>query len=68
MDAFEKLLRLGLKHQQEREVIHVIMDVSTQEKQFNPFYAYLVQKFCEYHRRFQASYMYHSRILLSRNK
>ena len=53
VDAFEKLLRLGLKHQQEREIVHVTMDICTQEKQFNPYYAYLTQKFCEYHRRFQ---------------
>ena len=52
VDAFEKLLRLGLKHQQERELIHVIMDVCLQEKAFNPFYAYLTQKFLEYDRRF----------------
>ena len=53
MDAFEKLLRLGLNNQQEREIIHVIVDVTLQEKTFNPYYAYLLQKFCEYDRRFQ---------------
>lgn len=55
LDAFEKLLRLGLKNQQEREIIHVIMHCCLQEKTFNPFYAVLAQKFCEYDRRFQVS-------------
>ena len=55
VDAFEKLLRLNLKHQQEREIIHVVMDICMQEKEPNPFYAFLTQKFCEFHRRFQVS-------------
>ncbi|XP_078280978.1 nucleolar MIF4G domain-containing protein 1 isoform X2 [Rhinoraja longicauda] len=53
LDAFEKLLRLGLKDQQEREIIHVLVHCCLQEKTFNPFYAFLVEKFCEYERRFQ---------------
>ncbi|XP_066254134.1 nucleolar MIF4G domain-containing protein 1 homolog [Euwallacea similis] len=53
LDAFEKLLRLGLKTQQEREIIHVIVHCCLHEKSFNPFYAVLAQKFCEYDRRFQ---------------
>ena len=53
--AFEKLLRLGLKQQPEREIMHVIVDMVMQEKAFNQYYAYLAQKFCEYHRRFMVS-------------
>ncbi|XP_066139516.1 nucleolar MIF4G domain-containing protein 1 homolog isoform X2 [Euwallacea fornicatus] len=53
LDAFEKLLRLGLKTQQEREIIHIIVHCCLHEKSFNPFYAVLAQKFCEYDRRFQ---------------
>ncbi|KAK2141331.1 hypothetical protein LSH36_1120g01062 [Paralvinella palmiformis] len=53
IDAFEKLLELDLKNQQEREIIHVITDLCLQEKTFNPFYAFLMQKFCEHDRRFQ---------------
>uniref|UniRef100_A0AAR5QBH3 MI domain-containing protein n=1 Tax=Dendroctonus ponderosae TaxID=77166 RepID=A0AAR5QBH3_DENPD len=53
LDAFEKLLRLGLKNQQEREIVHVIIHCCLQEKTFNAFYAVLAQKFCEYDRRFQ---------------
>lgn len=55
IDAFEKLLRLGLKNQQERELIHVITDCCLQEKSYNQFYSYLLQKFCEYDRRFLVS-------------
>ncbi|RMC04768.1 hypothetical protein DUI87_17940 [Hirundo rustica rustica] len=53
MDAFEKLLKLGLKDQQEREIVHVILYCCLQEKTFNPFYAFLASKFCGYERRFQ---------------
>lgn len=53
IEAFERLLRMELKGQQEREIIHVIIDCCIQEKTYNPYYAYLLQKFCHYHRRFQ---------------
>ncbi|XP_006002233.1 nucleolar MIF4G domain-containing protein 1 [Latimeria chalumnae] len=58
LDAFEKLLRLGLKGQQEREIIHVLIDCCLQEKIFNPFYAFLGEKFCEYDRRFQMTFQF----------
>nr|CAD7425794.1 unnamed protein product [Timema monikensis] len=53
LDAFEKLLHLGLKNQQEREIIHVLMHCCLQEKQFNPYYGVLAQKLCDYDRKFQ---------------
>lgn len=53
MDAFEKLLRLGLKNQQEREIIHVLLHCCLQEKQYNPYYGILAQKFCDYDRKYQ---------------
>ena len=53
LESFEHLLRLGLKPQQEREIIHVAIDCCLHEKQYNPYYALLVQKFCASHRRFQ---------------
>lgn len=57
IDGFDKLLRLGLKNQQEREIIHIIVDLCLQEKKFNPFYVLLLQKFCLYHRRFQVYFV-----------
>ncbi|KAK4873571.1 hypothetical protein RN001_012931 [Aquatica leii] len=53
LDAFEQILHLGLKNQQEREIIHVILHCCLQEKVFNPYYALLSQKFCEHDRKFQ---------------
>ncbi|XP_030878488.1 nucleolar MIF4G domain-containing protein 1-like [Leptonychotes weddellii] len=50
--------RLGLKDQQEREIVHVLMDCCLQEKTFNPFYAFLAGKFCEHHRRFQMTFQF----------
>ncbi|XP_066544160.1 nucleolar MIF4G domain-containing protein 1 [Amia ocellicauda] len=58
LDAFEKLLRLGLKDQQEREIVRVLMDCCLQEKTFNTFYAVLGEKFCSYDRRFQMTFQF----------
>uniref|UniRef100_A0A667Y6K4 Nucleolar MIF4G domain-containing protein 1 n=1 Tax=Myripristis murdjan TaxID=586833 RepID=A0A667Y6K4_9TELE len=58
LDAFEKLLRMGLKDQQEREIVHVLMDCCLQEKTFNPFYAVLGEKFCSHDRRFQMTFQF----------
>ncbi|XP_044281032.1 nucleolar MIF4G domain-containing protein 1 isoform X1 [Varanus komodoensis] len=58
LDAFEKLLKLRLKDQQEREVVHVLIDCCLQEKTYNPYYAHLAAKFCEYERRFQMTFQF----------
>ncbi|KAM3929089.1 nucleolar MIF4G domain-containing protein 1 [Leptodactylus fuscus] len=58
LDAFEKLVRLGLKDQQEREIVHVLIDCCLQEKTYNPFYSFLSSKFCEYDRRFQMTFQF----------
>ncbi|XP_010005353.1 PREDICTED: nucleolar MIF4G domain-containing protein 1 [Chaetura pelagica] len=58
LDAFEKLLKLGLKDQQEREIIHVVLHCCLQEKTYNPFYAFLANKFCECERRFQVTFQF----------
>ncbi|OXB73249.1 UNVERIFIED_CONTAM: hypothetical protein H355_014621 [Colinus virginianus] len=58
MDAFEKLLKLGLKDQQEREIVHVILYCCLQEKTYNPFYAFLASKMCGYERRFQVTFQF----------
>ena len=55
LDAFEKLHHLGLKDRQEREIIHVILNCCLQEKNFNPYYAAVIQKFCEYDRKYVVS-------------
>ncbi|XP_028156881.1 nucleolar MIF4G domain-containing protein 1 homolog [Ostrinia furnacalis] len=58
MDAFEKLQHLGLKGQQERETVHVLMACCLQEKTFNPYYAVLAQKLCDFDRKYQLSIQY----------
>ncbi|XP_074549363.1 nucleolar MIF4G domain-containing protein 1 [Halichoeres trimaculatus] len=58
LDAFEKLLRMGLKDKQEREIVHVLMDCCMQEKSFNAYYAVLGEKFCSHDRRFQMTFQF----------
>ncbi|KAF7667344.1 hypothetical protein LDENG_00065040 [Lucifuga dentata] len=58
LDAFEKLVRMGLKDKQEREIVHVLMDCCLQEKNFNAFYAVLGEKFCSYDRRFRMTFQF----------
>ncbi|XP_076617338.1 nucleolar MIF4G domain-containing protein 1 [Chaetodon auriga] len=58
LDAFEKLLRMGLKDKQEREIVHVLMDCCLQEKTFNAYYAVLGEKFCGQDRRFQMTFQF----------
>ncbi|XP_043921516.1 nucleolar MIF4G domain-containing protein 1 [Protopterus annectens] len=58
LEAFENLLRLGLKDHQEREIVHVLIDCCLQEKTFNAFYAILGDKFCNYDRRFQMTFQF----------
>ncbi|KAM9031465.1 LOW QUALITY PROTEIN: nucleolar MIF4G domain-containing protein 1-like, partial [Sarcophilus harrisii] len=57
LDAFEKLLKLGLKDQQEREIVHVLIDCCLQEKAYN-LYVYLVSKFCGKGRKFQITFQF----------
>lgn len=44
---------MGLRGQEEREIMNVILHCCLQQKEFNPFYAVLAQKFCDYDRKFQ---------------
>ena len=53
MDCFQKLLKLHLSEVQEREIVHVLLDCCLQEKLFNPYYAYLGQKLCEFKKSYQ---------------
>ncbi|CAH0725504.1 unnamed protein product, partial [Brenthis ino] len=58
MDAFEKLQHLGLKGQQEREIVHVLLACCLNEKAYNPYYAVLGQKLCDVDRKYQLSIQY----------
>lgn len=46
-------MKLSLKKQQEREIIYISMHCALNEKSYNPYYTFLLQKFCEYDRRFR---------------
>ena len=58
LDAFEKLHHLGLKDRQGEEIVHVLMHCCLQENKFNPYYAILAQKLCEYNRKYQLTIQY----------
>ncbi|KAL3785282.1 hypothetical protein ACHAW5_008296 [Stephanodiscus triporus] len=48
-DAFEKIVRGGmLKPKVERDVIRVLVHCCGEEKAYNPFYAFLTARCCEY--------------------
>ncbi|EYC04665.1 hypothetical protein Y032_0086g1915 [Ancylostoma ceylanicum] len=57
-NAFERLLRLSLKGQQEREIIYVSIIMMLREKTFNPFYPMLVARFCDFDKRFALTTQY----------
>jgi nucleolar MIF4G domain-containing protein 1 len=47
-DAFEKLTKLGLQGQQDRELVRVLVECCGQEKTYNPYYALLAARLCEW--------------------
>ncbi|KAK6015892.1 MA3 domain protein, partial [Ostertagia ostertagi] len=56
--AFERLVRLSLKGQQEREIIYVLIMMSLKEKNFNAFYPMLIARFCDFDKRFVLTTQY----------
>lgn len=58
VDAFEKLLRLGLSGKQDREIIRVIVDCCLQEKMFNKYYTVLASKLCSHEKNHKFSLQY----------
>lgn len=58
LDAFEKLLKLNLKDKQAREIVHVVVDCCLQERVFNPFYAHLSERLCQFSRSYQITFQY----------
>ncbi|XP_063964837.1 nucleolar MIF4G domain-containing protein 1-like [Lytechinus pictus] len=57
-DAFEKLVRLGQKGGRDREVVHVTLDCCQQERSYNPYYAYLGTKLCQFDRKFRMAFQF----------
>ncbi|XP_026472282.1 nucleolar MIF4G domain-containing protein 1 homolog [Ctenocephalides felis] len=58
LNAFEKVLHLGLKGSQEQELVHVLLSCCLQEKKYNPYYSLLAQKFCDLDRKYRISFQY----------
>ena len=46
MDAFERVMKLGLREKQEREIVYVLLACCEDEPDYNPFYAHVAQKLC----------------------
>uniref|UniRef100_A0A0R3RZV3 MI domain-containing protein n=1 Tax=Elaeophora elaphi TaxID=1147741 RepID=A0A0R3RZV3_9BILA len=57
-DAFEKLLRLSYKGQQEREIVHICVHCALREATYNAFYAAVIDRLCCYHKRFKLTTQY----------
>ncbi|KAK6628071.1 hypothetical protein RUM44_010553 [Polyplax serrata] len=53
LEAFEKLIKLKLKGSVEREIMNVLLHCALQEKDSNPYYMYLANKFCTFDRKYQ---------------
>ncbi|XP_025414440.1 nucleolar MIF4G domain-containing protein 1 [Sipha flava] len=54
LDAFNKLVRLGLKGPQQEEIVSVIIHCLLVYKVYNPFFAYISQQLCQSDRKYQA--------------
>eukprot|EP00127_Corallochytrium_limacisporum_P001200 Clim_evm35s44 gene=Clim_evmTU35s44 len=57
-DAFEKLLKMGLKKEQQRDIVRVIIDCCVQEQSFNPYYAVLLTRFVRLSTDFKYTFQY----------
>ncbi|XP_029346687.1 nucleolar MIF4G domain-containing protein 1 isoform X3 [Acyrthosiphon pisum] len=54
LDAFNKLVRLGLKGLQQEEIVSVLIHCLLVYKVYNPFFAYVAQQLCQSNRKYQA--------------
>lgn len=53
LDAFEKLLQLSLPPQQERELFNVILLCCQKGKVYNPFFAHLSDRMCNFDKKYK---------------
>ncbi|KAJ1981267.1 suppressor of glycerol defect [Dimargaris verticillata] len=58
VECFERLLRLQLKETQEREIPRVLLRCCASEKVYNPYYAVVAEKLCQFHRRFKVTFRF----------
>jgi len=57
-DAFERLGRLDLRGEQDREVVRVAVECCGQERRYNAFYAELLSLFCQTNRQHRSTCQY----------
>ncbi len=59
-------MKLSLKKQQEREIVYVTVHCVLNEKHYNAYYSFLMQKFCEFDRRFKVKHFsIHLKLLIN---
>ncbi|KAI8993342.1 hypothetical protein BDB01DRAFT_847232 [Pilobolus umbonatus] len=58
LDAFEKLMKLGLSEVQQREICRVMLQCTGNEKTFNPFYMLVSKRLCEVDHSFKVTFQY----------
>ncbi|KAG2226926.1 hypothetical protein INT45_010205 [Circinella minor] len=58
LDAFEKLMKLGLSEVQQREIARVLLKCTGNEKTFNPYYMLVAKRLCEYNHSFKVTFQY----------
>jgi nucleolar MIF4G domain-containing protein 1 len=47
IDCYNRIIKLGLKKTQERDIIRVLVHCAQQEQSYNPYYSLVISKFCE---------------------
>ncbi|RIB13752.1 hypothetical protein C2G38_2144385 [Gigaspora rosea] len=58
IDAFERLLKLGLKEVQAREIPRVLLHCCGNENTHNPYYSLIAQRLCDYDHSFKVTFKY----------
>ncbi|KAJ3391106.1 suppressor of glycerol defect [Entophlyctis sp. JEL0112] len=58
VDAYEKLMRLGLKSKQEREIVRVLLHCCTNELTYNPYYYLVATKLCAASHGYKITFQY----------
>ncbi|KAI8351227.1 hypothetical protein EDC96DRAFT_518954, partial [Choanephora cucurbitarum] len=58
LDAFEKLMKLGLSEVQQREICRVMLQCTGNEKSFNPYYMLVSKRLCEVDHSFKVTFQY----------
>ena len=56
IDAFQKIVKLGLRGEEERDIPFVVLYLCGREKQYNPYYEHLAVQLCSANRRLQFSF------------